>query len=74
MAFLKIQEHALRLLYYDSYSSYNSLLLKVELPTMEVSHLKKLANKVFKTLKSLNVDFMHIYFKKVHILLGEKIT
>ena len=41
---------------------------------MEVSYLKKLANKVFKTLKSLNVDFMHIYFKKVHILLGEKIT
>ena len=60
----KIQEHTLRLLYNDSYSSYNNLLLKGELPTMEVSHLKRLANKVFKTLKSINLDFMYIYFKK----------
>ena len=40
------------------------ILLKVELPTMEVSHLKRFANKVFKTLKSINLDFMYIYFKK----------
>ena len=31
---------------------------------MEVSRLWRLAIEVFKTLKSLNPDFMHIYFKK----------
>ena len=60
----KIQECALRLLYNNSYSSYNSLLLKVEQPTMEVSRLRRLTIEVFKTLKSLNPYFMHTYFKK----------
>ena len=36
----KIQERALRLLYNDSYSSYNSLLLKAEQPTIGTSHLQ----------------------------------
>ena len=54
----KIQERTLRLLYNDSYSSYSSLLLKVEQPTMEVSCLCRLAIKVFKTLKSLHPYFM----------------
>ena len=58
----KIEEWTLRLLYNDSYSSNNSLLLKLERPTMEVSHLRRLAIEIFKTLKSLNLDFMHIYF------------
>ena len=31
---------------------------------MEVSRLWRLVIEVFKTLKSLNPDFMHIYFKK----------
>ena len=39
----EIQECALRLLYNDSYSSYNSLLLKAELPTMERNRLRILA-------------------------------
>ena len=60
----KIEEWTLRLLYNDSYSSYNSLLLKVERPTMEVSHLRRLAIEIFKTLKSLHLDFMHVYFNK----------
>ena len=60
----KIQECVLRLLYNNSYSSYNSLLFKVEQPTMEVSRLRRLTIEVFKTLKSLNPDFMHTYFKK----------
>ena len=59
----KIYKRALRLLYDDSYSSYHSLLLKGERPTMEVSHLRGLAIKVFKTLKSLNPDFTRTYFK-----------
>ena len=60
----KIQKRALRLLYNDSYSGNNSLLLKAERPTMEVSRLRRLAIKVLMTLNSLNPDFMHIYFKK----------
>ena len=60
----KIQERPLRLLHNDSYSSCSSLLLKAERPTMEVSRLRRLAIEVFKTLESLNPDFMHTYFKK----------
>ena len=60
----KMQERTLRLLYNDSYSSNNSLLLKAERPTMKVSRLRRLAIKVLMTLNSLNSDFMHIYFKK----------
>ena len=48
-------------MYNDNYSSYNSLLLKAERPIMEVS---RLPIEVFKTLKSLNPEFMHTYFKK----------
>ena len=60
----KIQERTLRLLYNDSYSSYNSLLLKAERRTMEVSRLRRLSIEVFKTSKFLNPDFMRTYFKK----------
>ena len=58
------KEGALRLLCNDNYSSYNSLLLKAEWPAMEVSWLRGLAIEVFKTLKSLNLDFMRSYLKK----------
>ena len=60
----KIQERALRLLYNDNYSSCNSLLLKAERRTMEVSRLRRLEIEVFKTLKSLNINFMRTCFKK----------
>ena len=59
----KIQERALRL-YNVSYFSYNSLLLKAERRTREVSRLQRLTIEVFKNLKSLNLDFMHTYFKE----------
>ena len=48
----------------DNFSNYISLLLKVEQPTMEVSHMWNLTNQVLKTLKSLNPDFKHTYFNK----------
>ena len=60
----EIQERALSLLYIDSNSSYNSLLLKVERPTMEKIRLRRLAIKVLETLKSLNPYFIRTYFKK----------
>ena len=49
---------------YTGFQGMKVLLDVTERPTMEVSHLWKLAIKVFKTLKSLNPDFMHTYFKK----------
>ena len=45
----KIQKGTLRLLYNDSYFSYNSLLLNAEGPTMEVSRFRRLEIEVFKT-------------------------
>ena len=60
----EMQELALRLLYDDSYSNYNSSLLKAERPTTEASPMRKLAIEVFKTLKPLNPDFMYAYIKK----------
>ena len=68
----KVQERALTLLYNDSFSRHNSLLSKAEWPTMEVSHLCKLAIEVFKTIKSSNLDFMYAYFKKDSHTTGEK--
>ena len=58
-----VQERALRLLY-DSYSRYNSLLLKAERPTMKASRLRRLSIEVFRTFNSLNPEFMRTYFKK----------
>ena len=60
----KIQKRTLRLLYNDSYSSYNSLLLKAEWSTMEVSRMWRLAIELFKTSNSLNLDFIYTYLKK----------
>ena len=70
----KVQERALRLLYNDSFSRYNSLLSEAECSTMEVSHLCKLAIEVFKTIKSSNLDFMYAYLKKDSHTTGEKMT
>ena len=61
------------LLYNDSYSNYNSLLLNATRPTTEMSRLQRLAIKFFKTLdevfktkflKFLNPDFMHTLFQE----------
>ena len=41
---------------------------------MEVSRLRRLAIEVFKTLKSLNLDFMHIYFTRGSHSAGRKMT
>ena len=60
----EIQERALRILHNDNYLTYSSLLLTAEWPTIEVRHLKGLEIEGFKTLKSLNPDFMYTYFKK----------
>ena len=69
----KIQKQSLCVLYNDSYSSYNNLPLKVERPTMEVSHLWRLAIKVFKAVKSLNPDFnAHVFQERFTLCLEKK--
>ena len=60
----KIQERALRLLYNDNFSTYNELLQKASKPTMEVNRMRKLAVEIFKTLNSLNPNYMKLHFKK----------
>ena len=68
----EMQEYGLELFSNDNYSSYNSLLLKAERPTMEVNSLWKLAIEVFKTIKSSNPGFMHTYFKEGSRSAGRK--
>ena len=51
-----------------------SNLLKAERPTMKMNSLRRLAIEVFKTSKFLNPNFMHKILRKVHTLLGEKMT
>ena len=56
------QSQKLNIMYNDSYSSYNSLLLKAERPTMEVSRLRRLAS--FSDFKILKSRLHANYFKK----------
>ena len=56
------QSQKLNIMYNDSYSSYNSLLLKAERPTMEVSRLRRLAS--FPDFKILKSRLHANYFKK----------
>ena len=59
----KIQERALKLLYHDSYSTYNSLLLEMKRPKMDVSRLWRLAFEGRKTLNPSNPDFVYTCLK-----------
>ena len=58
----KVQDRCLRLLYDDYSSSYENLLNKSGQPSMELKRLRILALEVFKTLKSLNPEFMKEIF------------
>ena len=70
----KAHERALRLLYNDSFSIYNSLLSKAEWPTMEVSHLRKLAIEAFKLQNPQIQTTCTNISREIHTLLGEKMT
>ena len=52
----KIQERALRILYNDFSSDFESILNKSGKSTMEVKRLRTLALKVFKTLNNMNLE------------------
>ena len=58
----KVQDRCLRLLFDDYSSSYENLLKKSGKPSMEVRRLRILALEIFKTLKSLNPEFMKEIF------------
>ena len=53
----KIQERALRFIYGDYDSSYESLLLRSQLPSLKVRRLRAIAFEAFKILKNLNINF-----------------
>ena len=53
-----IQKKALRLLYNDHTSNYDSLLAKANKPSMEAKRHRPLASEIFKTLNILNPTYM----------------
>ena len=67
----KIQERAMRLLYNDSYSSYNSLSWRAEQPTIKVIRLRRLAIEDFKTLKSFRL-YIHIFQERFTLCYEKK--
>ena len=58
----KIQERALRILYNDFSSDYESILNKFGKSSMEVKQLRTLALEVFKTLNNMNPEYMKEIF------------
>ena len=68
----KIQERALRFIYRDYDSSYESLLLKSQLPSLKVRRLRAIALEAFKILNNLSPVYLNdlLTFKNFLILLG----
>ena len=60
----KIEERALRILYNDFSSDFESILNKCGKSTMEVKRLRTLALEVFKTLNNMNPEYMKEIFHK----------
>ena len=63
----KIQERALRFIYRDYDSSYESLLLKSQLPSLKVRRLQAIALEAFKILNNLSPVYLNdlILFKNL---------
>ena len=57
-----IQKRALRLLYNDYTSTYDSLLAKANKPSVEIKRYRTLALEIFKTLNNLNPTYMQDLF------------
>ena len=55
----KIQERALRFIYNDSYSSYENLLEKSELPSLRLRRLRSMAIEVFKIINKQTPVYLH---------------
>ena len=57
-----VQKRALRLLYNDYTSTYDSLLAKANEPSMEIKRYRTLASEIFKTRNDLNPTYMQDFF------------
>ena len=60
----KIQERALRILYRDYISDYDSLISKSRTEKILTTRLKKILIEVFKTLKKTNPPYLHSLFTR----------
>ena len=60
----KIQERALRILYNDYSSNYETILKQSSKSTMEVKRLRSLAIEIFKTINDKNPEYMNEIFHK----------
>ena len=60
----KIQERALRILYKDFFSGFESIINKSGKSTMEVKRLRTLALEVFKALTNMNLEYRKEIFHK----------
>ncbi len=58
-----IQERALRFMLNDETSTYSSLLEKCNYQTLHISRIKAIASEVFKSLNTLNPNFIIKCFK-----------
>ena len=57
-----LQKRAIKFLYNDYEISYEELLLKSDIATMNVNRLRILCNEIYKTINSLNPEFMRDLF------------
>lgn len=60
----KIQYRALKFVYRDYHSSYETLLAKSNLPTLEVARLRNIALEVYKAYNGLNPSYINQMFTK----------
>ena len=63
----KIQERALRFIYQDYYSSYNTLLGKSQLPSLKVRRLRAKALQAFKILNNQTPVYLSDLFKGIYL-------
>ena len=59
-----MQKRALRFLFDDYESSYNTLLMKAKKPTMTIQRLRYLCAEIYRTINDLNPSYMKNIFKK----------
>ena len=67
-----MQKRALRFLFDDYESSYDTLLMKANKPKMTVQRLRYLCAEIYRTVNSLNPSYMKNFFKKSDALSSKR--
>ena len=67
-----VQKRALRFLFDDYESSYETLLMKAEKPAMTVQRLRYLCAEIYRTVNGLNPSYMKNVFKKSNTLRSKR--